>query len=80
MDPVFTVSLEGLDLKPEQLKRIDSAVRDTVMRELAAIDNGGDLALTRRVQLNPAFKGIKWPEWYGIWVMNAKLYNKYKIN
>lgn len=58
MEPVFTVSLEGLNLRPEHLKKIDTAIKETVMRELASIDMDTDAALTRKVQLNPIFKGI----------------------
>lgn len=77
MEPIFTVSLEGLNLKQEQLKRIDAAIKDAVMRELASIDTEGDLAITRKVQINPTFKGIKLPEWFGIWVMPVKSYSRF---
>ncbi|MBI5915292.1 MAG: hypothetical protein HY842_07940 [Bacteroidetes bacterium] len=68
-DAVFAVSLDGVNLSDEQLKRIDSGIKEVVMRELAKVDNQGDLVINRKLELNPKFK---LPDWLrplpGIWI------------
>lgn len=76
-NPVFTVSLEGIDLTDEQVKRIDAGIKDVVMREIASVDHRADLAISRKLTVNPLFKTIKIPEWFGIWVLPQSAYQKY---
>ncbi|GAB2563237.1 hypothetical protein [Spirosoma areae] len=47
LDKTFVVSLEGLELSDEQVKRIEHGIRSVVLNELAKIDNKGDLLLQK---------------------------------
>ena len=75
-DAVFTVSLDGIKLSDEQIKRIDLGIKEVVMREIAQIDHGGDLVINRRLELNPFFKGYKWPIWFGLWLQPWDIYRQ----
>ena len=47
----FLAALEGVELSKEQHARISSGITQMVMKELAGIDNRGDLALSRKIKL-----------------------------
>lgn len=47
----FLAALDGVELTKEQHARISSGIAQVVMKELASIDNRGDLALTRKIKL-----------------------------
>ena len=48
----FLAALEGVELTKEQHARISSGIAQVVMKELASIDNRGDLALSRRLKID----------------------------
>ncbi|HMQ59825.1 MAG TPA: hypothetical protein PKE06_04105 [Flavilitoribacter sp.] len=75
-DAVFTVSLDGIGLSPDQVERIDKGIKETVMRELALIDNRGDLIINRKLEANPKFKGIRLPIWVGIWIEDFDIFKR----
>lgn len=47
----FLAALEGVQLTKEQHARISTGIAQVVMKELASIDNNGDMALSRRIRL-----------------------------
>lgn len=47
----FLAALDGVELTKEQHNRIASGIAQVVMKELASIDNRGDLALSRKIKL-----------------------------
>lgn len=47
----FLAALDGVELTKEQHARISSGIAQVVMKELASMDNRGDLALSRRIKL-----------------------------
>jgi hypothetical protein len=47
----FLAALDGVELTKEQHTRIASGIAQVVMKELASIDNRGDLALSRKIRL-----------------------------
>lgn len=42
----FVVALEGIDLKPAQVKAINAGIKSMVMKELASIDNLNELKIS----------------------------------
>ena len=66
---MFTASLDGVKLSPEQIKRIDKGIKDVIMTELATIDHGGNLMINSRLDQNPRFRKIIWDgRTMGIWI------------
>jgi hypothetical protein len=47
----FLAALEGVELTKEQHARISSGIAQVVMKELASLDNHGDLAMSRKIKL-----------------------------
>ncbi len=67
---VFAVSLDGLNLSKNQIKQIDHGIKEAVMRELAKIDNKGDLIINRKIESNPKFRGFTFPIILGGWFIS----------
>lgn len=76
----FTVSLDGLNLTDDQIGRIDKGIKEVVAREVAQIDHRGDLVINDRLDLNPRFKGFKFPILFGIWIENWDVFRKRQID
>lgn len=69
----FHIKLDGLNLKPDQIKAIAADLDKVVSTHLAKIDLGGDhLTVARPIVLNPG--------WLGIWIRNHKLGDLTNIN
>lgn len=69
-DQLFIASLDDIALSEEQMHRIDRGIKEVVMRELAQIDNQGDLVINSKLALNPRFKdNLKGSRTMGIWVV-----------
>lgn len=76
-DALFMVSLDGVNFSEDQINRINSGIKDVVMREIAQIDNKGDLIVNKRLDLNPRFKGWEWANrTMGIWIEDFDTYRK----
>ena len=61
----FFISLEGVDLSNEQLKRIDKGIQQVVLSEISKIDNSSEFIVNQQ----PNKIGLKpgdWPFPWGI--------------
>lgn len=52
-ESLFLVSLEGFGLSKDQKNRIEDSIKGLILKELAAIDNGGDIQISRRFTNDP---------------------------
>lgn len=68
----FFISLEGVDLSDEQLKRIDKGIQQVVLSEISKIDNSREFIVNQ--QLNKiVLKPGKWPFPWGIIIRNPNI-------
>lgn len=68
-DNQFSVSLNGIELTEKQRKRIDSGIKEVVMREIANIDKQGDFILNSNLRDSPLFGKYELPQHtMGIWI------------
>ena len=71
-DQLFLVSFDDIPLSEEQMRSIDKGIKEVVMRELAQIDNQGDLIINNKLAGNPRLKELneklKGSRTLGIWV------------
>lgn len=66
---IFLVSLEGLDLSAEQKKRIEDGIKNLVLKEIASLDLGGDIKISRRFSGHPSWEDLwKMGQLAGFWV------------
>lgn len=79
-DAFFAVSLDGINLTEDQVQRIDKGIKEVVAREVAQIDHGGDLVINKKLELNPRFKGIRFPIIFGIWIESWDIFRKRHID
>ena len=79
-DCFFTVSLDGIGLTKEQVNNINQGIKRVVLTEIAQIDTGGDLIVNRKLELNPRFKGWKFPILWGIWIEPIEIFRKRLID
>lgn len=62
---LFFVSLEGVDLTDEQLKKIDKGIQQVVLKEISKIDNSKEFIVNQHLGTIPIKPG-KWPFPWGI--------------
>lgn len=70
-DVIFTVALDDVKLSKAQLTRLDKGIRDVVMKHIARIDHGGEIAINRKLDENPKLLGPFLPLGpiiFGIWI------------
>jgi len=79
-DAFFAVSLDGIHLTDDQIERIDKGIKEVVSREVAHIDHGGDLVINNKLELNPRFKGFRFPIIFGIWIETWDIFRKRNID
>lgn len=76
-DEVFAVSLDGIVLSAEQEARIESGIKEVVMRELAKIDLKGDFVINRKLELKPRFKDFfDGGRTRGLWIEDIERFKK----
>jgi len=61
----FFVSLEGVDLSDEQLKRIDKGIQQVVLSELSKIDHSNEFVVTQQLS-KIGLNRRNWPFPWGI--------------
>lgn len=65
----FLISFEGLDLSKEQKKRIVKNIQELVLKEVAIIDHGGDVKISRNFAGRPTWEELwKWGQLAGFWI------------
>jgi hypothetical protein len=66
----FVASLEGVELSKEQIARINTGIKEVVIKEIARIDFKGDVVINERFKGHDVFE--KLPILEGIWVENFR--------
>lgn len=78
-EPFFAVALDGIKFSQEQLNRIDSGIKELVMREIAKIDHKGDIVVNKKIELYPLFEKFKNIKWLGIWINGYKSFRELNL-
>lgn len=65
----FLISFDGLNLSKDQKKRIEKNIQELVMKELATIDHGGDITISKRFTGRPTWEDLwRTGQLAGFWI------------
>lgn len=68
-DKTFVVALDGINLDKNQIQRIETGIKDLILKEVAQIDNHGDLLMSNKFAGNPTWEKLwKLGQLAGFWI------------